>query len=77
MGKAVELEKYYRLPADTRDLNYGKFFSEGESKTTKAAEYTSHNTYRLNLEETKKILLKLSFIMKDVLKEEEEPTYEP
>jgi len=77
MGKAVELEKYYRLPADTRDLSYGKFFSEGESKTTKAAEYTSHNTYRLNLEETKKILLKLSFIRKDVLKEEEETTYEP
>lgn len=76
MAKAEELENYYRIPADTRDLNYNKFFSEGESKIFKAEEYTSHNTYQLNLEETKDLLLKLPSIRKDVLGEEEEKTYE-
>lgn len=76
MAKAEELENYYRIPADTRDLNYNKFFSEGESKIFKAEEYTSHNTYQLNLKETKDLLLKLPSIRKDVLGEEEEKTYE-
>jgi UDP-glucose 4-epimerase len=76
MAKAEELENYYRIPADTRDLNYNKFFSEGESKIFKAEEYTSHNTYQLNLKETKDLLLKLPSIRKDVLGEEEEKSYE-
>ncbi len=75
MVKAEDLGNYYRIRADTRDLNYNKFFTEGESKIFEAQEYTSHNTYQLNLEETKKLLLKLRFIREDVLGEKLEPIY--
>jgi UDP-glucose 4-epimerase len=77
MAKAEDLENYYRVPADTRDLNYSKFFTEGESKVSLTDEYTSHNTYRLNVEETKSLLLKLRSIRKDVLSEKSAPVYEP
>ena len=76
MVKAEEIENYYRIPADTRDLNYNKFFTEGESKILKTDEYTSHNTHQLNLEETKKLLLKLSFIRHDILGENMENLFE-
>ncbi len=66
MVKAVDLERYYRIPADTRDLNYSLYFSEGEDKISKVEEYTSHNTERLNLEQTKDLLLKLKFIRDDL-----------
>jgi len=59
MVKAENLENYYRIPADTRDLNYAKYFSEGQSQVSQVEEYTSHNTHRLNLEATKELLLKL------------------
>lgn len=77
MAKAEDLKNYYRIPADTRDLNYNKFFLEGESKIIQTEEYTSHNTYRLNLEETKELLLKLRFIREDVLGEKLEDIYAP
>jgi UDP-N-acetylglucosamine 4,6-dehydratase/5-epimerase len=66
MAKAEELEHYYRIPADNRDLNYEKYFSEGEADMEKIEEYHSHNTHRLDLEGTKKLLLKLSFITQDI-----------
>lgn len=66
MVKAEDLGDYYRIPADTRDLNYNKYFSEGEDKISKVEEYTSHNTTRLDVEGTKKLLLKLDFIRKDI-----------
>lgn len=66
MVSAQDLTDYYRIPADTRELNYDKYFVEGDSKLFKTEDYTSHNTYQLNLEETKNILLKLDFIRKDV-----------
>ncbi len=66
MVKAEDLGEYYRIPADTRDLNYGKFFSEGESNIETAEEYNSHNTRRLNVEETKELLLKLDMVRNDV-----------
>ena len=75
MVKAAEIENYFRIPADTRDLNYNKYFIEGESKIFQAEEYTSHNTYRLNLEETKQLLLKLQFIRHDILGENYESVY--
>lgn len=75
MVKATEIENYFRIPADTRDLNYNKYFIEGESKIFQAEEYTSHNTYRLNLEETKQLLLKLQFIKHDILGENYESVY--
>lgn len=77
MAKAEDLNNYYRIPADTRDLNYTKFFTQGESKIFETEEYTSHNTYQLNLEETKQLLLKLRFIREDVLSEKLEPIYAP
>jgi UDP-N-acetylglucosamine 4,6-dehydratase/5-epimerase len=75
MSKAEDLESYYRIPADNRDLNYNKFFIEGVSKIASIQEYTSHNTKRLNLEETINLLLKLSSIQKDILGEVQEPIY--
>ena len=77
MAKAEDLENYYRVPADTRDLNYGKYFSEGEERIGEVEEYTSHNTYRMNVEETKELLMKLRFIREDVLGEKESDVYEP
>ena len=77
MVKAENLENYYRIPADNRDLNYNKYFIEGQTGEAEAEEYTSHNTHRLNLEETKQLLLKLDFIRKDVLKEDNKEIYEP
>jgi len=76
MAKAIELENYFRIPADTRDLNYNKFFTEGESKIFNAEEYTSHNTHQLSLQETKDLLMKLPSIRKDVLGEKEEKVFE-
>ena len=76
MVKAEDLKNYYRIPADTRDLNYSKFFTEGESKILQTEEYTSHNTHQLNFEETKKLLLKLSFIRQDILGEKMENLFE-
>jgi len=62
MAKAEDLGNFYRIPADTRDLNYNSFFSEGETQISLMEEYNSHNTYRMNIEETKKMLLKIDFI---------------
>jgi len=71
------LGDFFRIPADTRDLNYNKFFTEGTEAVSEIEEYHSHNTYRLNLEETKELLLSLRFIRKDVLDEAPELVYEP
>lgn len=66
MAKAENLENYYRIPADNRDLNYAKYFSEGEPDMTQIEEYHSHNTHRLNVESTKQLLMKLDFITNDL-----------
>jgi UDP-N-acetylglucosamine 4,6-dehydratase/5-epimerase len=77
MVKAVDEGDYYRIPADTRDLNYSKFFTEGESQINQAEEYNSHNTKRLNIEETKQLLLKLHSIREDILNEKRGSAYTP
>ena len=51
-----------RIPADDRDLNYNKYFVEGETALSALDDYTSHNTERLNVEQVKVLLLKLDFI---------------
>ena len=66
MTKAVDHGDYYRIPADNRDLNYDKYFSEGEGNISLDDEYNSHNTERLDIEGTKKLLLKLEIIRKDL-----------
>ena len=67
MVKAIDMERYYRIPADARDLNYNQFFEEGEEVVTEAGEYHSHNTHRLNEDELTELLLNLREI-KDNLK---------
>lgn len=62
MAKAQSTERYYRVPMDDRDLNYNKFFVEGETLVSGLEDYTSHNTERLLVPEVKKLLLKLDFI---------------
>lgn len=62
MVKAEDLGIFFRIPADNRDLNYGKYFSDGEPKTSDFDDYNSHNTRQLNVEETQEALLKLSYI---------------
>jgi UDP-glucose 4-epimerase len=66
MSKAEDLKQYFRIPADNRDLNYGKFFTEGESVVSSSNEYTSHNTERLDVKQTMKLLLKLDIIKNDI-----------
>jgi len=77
MVKAVDEGDYYRIPADTRDLNYNKFFTEGEKEVSTTSEYNSHNTSQLSVKETISLLLKLPYIRKDILDEKPELTYEP
>ena len=70
---AEDLGGYYRVPPDLRDLNYGKYFEEGEVKISEAVEYTSHNTTRLDVEGMKLLLMKLPFIQAAVRGERMEP----
>jgi UDP-N-acetylglucosamine 4,6-dehydratase len=67
MAKAESMKRYYRVPMDSRDLNYAKYFIEGETAVSATDDYTSHNTERLNVEQVKELLLKLDFI-KDSLR---------
>ena len=62
MSKAQDNGKYYCIPADNRDLNYKKYFAEGEKNVSEFDDYTSHNTQRLNINEIKELLLQLDFI---------------
>jgi UDP-glucose 4-epimerase len=62
MAKAEDMGRYYRVPADNRDLNYKKYFVEGEEKISELDDYTSHNTDRLDVEGVKQLLLKLDYI---------------
>lgn len=66
MAKAIDMGDYYRIPCDTRDLNYDKFFVEGNEEVSKIEDYHSHNTKRLDVEGMKELLLKLSFIQEDL-----------
>lgn len=77
MAKAIDMGDYYRIPADNRDLNYGKYFTEGEAKVSEIQDYTSHNTERLDVEDMKKLLMKLPMIRKDILGEDITHIYEP
>lgn len=63
MQVAKELEKYYRIPPDMRDLNYDKFIDSG-SNVQDVDEYTSHNTYRMSVEEVEKLLLSITEVQK-------------
>lgn len=66
MAKAEDCGNYFRISADTRDLNYNKYFIEGESEISVQEDYNSHNTKRLNIEEIKEMLLKIDYIQNEL-----------
>ena len=66
MAKAEDLGGFYSIPADNRDLNYGKFFTNGDVKTSELEDYNSHNTHRLTIEEIKEKLLSLQYIQEEL-----------
>lgn len=66
MAKAEDMGRYYRIPADNRDLNYKKYFVEGEQYISELDDYTSHNTERLDVQGIKELLLKLDFIQEQL-----------
>ena len=66
MAKAIDMGNYYRIPCDTRDLNYDKFFTEGDHEVEKIEDYHSHNTQRLDVEGMKEQLLRLRFVQADM-----------
>jgi len=68
MAKAQDMNHFYRIPADNRDLNYASFFSEGKEATSKLEDYNSHNTEQLSVESIKKLLNKLSLIKNELIK---------
>lgn len=70
---AEDLGNYYRVPPDLRDLNYGKYFENGEAEISQAVEYTSHNTTRLDVNGMQKLLMKLRFMQCTVNGEHVEP----
>jgi UDP-glucose 4-epimerase len=62
MARCEDMGRYYRIPADGRDLNYNKYFVEGETKVSELVDYTSHNTERLDVEGVKELLMKLPLV---------------
>ena len=66
MAVAEDCGNYYRIPPDIRDLNYNKYFFEGESDITQAEDYHSSNTRQLTLDETIKLLLSLDYIKREL-----------
>ncbi|WP_136514305.1 nucleoside-diphosphate sugar epimerase/dehydratase [Geomonas edaphica] len=66
MAHATDLGGYYRIPADNRNLNYNKYFVEGEHELSQAEDYNSHNTERLNVEQVKQKLLSLDYVRREL-----------
>ena len=66
MARGEDLGGYYRIPADSRDLNYAKYFVEGKTGMAEIDDYTSHNTERLDLAQVKKVLMSLDMVREAV-----------
>lgn len=66
MAKHIDMGNYFRIPSDNRDLNYDKYFVEGQEEMSLIEDYHSHNTNRLSVDEMKNLLLKLDIIRKDL-----------
>ena len=69
-AKAIDMGDFYRVPADQRNLNYDKYFSEGDVQRNTLTEFNSNNTRLLNVEEVKEKLLELSYIQDELAKME-------
>jgi UDP-glucose 4-epimerase len=65
-ARAEDLGGYYRIPSDSRDLNYGLYFTDGSSTISTAQEYTSHNTRRLPKDELKQLLQRLDYVQQEL-----------
>lgn len=65
-GVSCDLGNYFRVPADSRNLNYDKYFTKGSERLTEASEYTSNNTQQLNVQEIKEKLLELEYIRNEL-----------
>ena len=65
-AKAIDMGNFYAVPADNRDLNYDKYFKDGDTKRATIEEFNSDNTYRLNLEETKAKIADLQYIKNEL-----------
>ncbi len=70
MMKAEDMGEFYRIPADNRDLNYAKYFSEGEEDVAKIEDYHSHNTQQQGVQGLKNLISKLPLIRKEVFGED-------
>jgi UDP-N-acetylglucosamine 4,6-dehydratase/5-epimerase len=70
MVKAEDMGDFYRVPADNRDLNYARYFSEGQEKVSQMEDYHSHNTEQLNITQVKELISNLPLIRKEVFGEE-------
>lgn len=66
MARSIDTGRYYRIPADNRDLNYAMYFTDGEEQISELEDYTSHNTKRLNVPELKELLLGLDYIKRQL-----------
>ena len=66
MVRAIDMGNYYRIPCDTRDLNYDKYFTKGNEEVSKIEDYHSHNTHRLDVKGMKELLMKLRFVREDM-----------
>ena len=66
LARAEDLGSYYRIPADTRDLNYNLYFTEGQEKVSREQDYNSHNTRRLDVEELMDMLSRLDIVQEEL-----------
>jgi len=66
MARAEDIGRYYRIPADNRDLNYNMYVTDGEVEISRLDDYTSHNTERLDVSQLKNLLMDLDFIQKQL-----------
>jgi UDP-glucose 4-epimerase len=76
MAKAIELPGYYRIPADTRDLNYDIYFEKGLKKVSMVQDYTSENTQRLTIPEIKEKLLTVDYVRAELGLGDKHPFYD-
>lgn len=76
MSRAIDMGNYYRIPCDTRDLNYDKYFTKGNTELSEIGDYHSHNTHRLDVNGMKELLMRLRFIREDLGLERREKSRE-
>ena len=67
-SKSIDLGNYFKIPADTRDLNYSKYYEEGNEQISNSEEYNSHNTERLSKNQLKALLLSLEYVQSNLIK---------